>query len=157
MLISPHAVIKEPWHSITAYRPGGKKLGAWWLLVAPPESPPTLAPGAQTEGEHVELLHRGPGSQRQWSLREGKLHFSTSINYQLSQDRKLGTDSWSVTSPTCVPQGGFQGRGGTQQAQGPCKGHRKSHLLSALLTPEPGEGRGQQTGCVTIGWKVTCR
>ena len=70
-----------------------------------PESPPTLAPGAQTEGEHVELLHRGPGSQRQWSLQEGKLHFSTSINHQLSQDRKLGTDSWSVTSTyMCGPR-----------------------------------------------------
>ena len=65
LLISPHAVIKEPWHSTTAYRPRGKKLGAWWLLLVPPESPPTLAPRAQTEREHLELLHRGPGSQRQ--------------------------------------------------------------------------------------------
>ena len=33
-----------------------------------PESLPTPAPRAQTEGGHLELLHRGPGSQRQWSL-----------------------------------------------------------------------------------------
>ena len=47
-------------------------------LVAPPQSlPSTPAPRAQTEREHLELLHRGPGCQRQRSLREGKLHFST--------------------------------------------------------------------------------
>lgn len=50
-------------------------------LVAPggptPESPPTPAPRAQTEREYLELLHRGPGCQRQRSLQEGELHFST--------------------------------------------------------------------------------
>ena len=33
-----------------------------------PESPPTPAPRAQTEWGYLELLHRGPGSQRQWRL-----------------------------------------------------------------------------------------
>ena len=49
-----------------------------------------------------------------------------------------------------MAQGGSQGTGGgAQQAQELCRGHRKSHLLSASLIPEPGEGRDQQTGCVT--------
>ena len=42
-----------------------------------PESSPTPAPRAQTEREYLELLHRGPGCQRQRSLQEGELHFST--------------------------------------------------------------------------------
>ena len=33
-----------------------------------PESPPTPAPRAQTEWGYLELLHRGPGSQRQQNL-----------------------------------------------------------------------------------------
>ena len=33
-----------------------------------PGSPLTPAPRAQAEGECLELLHRGPGSQRQRSL-----------------------------------------------------------------------------------------
>ena len=56
------------------------------------ESLPTPAPRAQTEGGHLELLHRGPGSQRQWSLREGKLHFPTSINQLSAWDRLVVCD-----------------------------------------------------------------
>ena len=69
---------RSPWHPTTIYKHRGKKLGARWLLVAPPQSLPSMpAPRAQTEGELLELLHRGPDCQRQWSLQEGKLHFST--------------------------------------------------------------------------------
>ena len=42
-----------------------------------PESLPTPAPRAQTEGKYLQLLHRRPGCQRQQNLQEGKLHFST--------------------------------------------------------------------------------
>ena len=69
---------RSPWHPTTIYRPRGKKLGARWLLVAPPQSlPSTPAPRAQTKGKYLQLLHRRPGCQRQQNLREGKLHFST--------------------------------------------------------------------------------
>ena len=63
---------RSPWHPTTTYKHRGKKLGARWLLVAPPQSlPSTPAPKAQTEGEHLELLHRRPGCQRQWSSEKG--------------------------------------------------------------------------------------
>ena len=42
-----------------------------------PESSLTSPPRAHTEREHLELLHRGPGCQRQRSFQEGKLHFFT--------------------------------------------------------------------------------
>ncbi|XP_057576631.1 spermatogenesis-associated protein 31E1-like [Hippopotamus amphibius kiboko] len=46
--------------------PRGKKLGARWLMVAPPQSLPNIpVSGTPTEGGPLELLHRGPGSQRQ--------------------------------------------------------------------------------------------
>ena len=45
--------------------------------------------------------------------------------------RRLPGDRWDLTGPETV------------------QGHSKPHLLSTLLTPEPGEGRDQQTGCVT--------
>ena len=78
------------------------------------------------------------------------------VNNQISQDGEPRTDSWYVISSTRVAQGGSQDRSGAQQAQGLCRGHSKSHLLSASLIPEPREGRDQQTGGVTEQ-KVTCR
>ena len=72
------------------------------------------------------------------------------VNNQISQDGEPRTDSWSVISTyTCGPRRLPGDRWGTQQAQGLCRGHSKSHLLSASLIPEPQEGRDQQTGCVT--------
>ena len=54
------AVTKSPWHPTTIYRPRGKKLGAPWLLVAPPQSlASTLAHRAQKEGGHLERLTEG--------------------------------------------------------------------------------------------------
>ena len=53
--------------------------------------------------------------------------------------------------PKEAPKGQVRGSTGP----GMCRGHSKSHLLSASLNPEPGEGRDQQTGCVTEQ-EVTC-
>ena len=70
---------KEPLASLHHLQAQRKEVRGPVAPGGPTSDRPPLyaAPRAQTEGEFLELLHRGPGCQRQWSLQEGKLHFST--------------------------------------------------------------------------------
>ena len=80
------------------------------------------------------------------------------VNNQISQDGEPRTDSWSVISTyTCGPRRLPGDRWGTQQAQGLCRGHSKSHLLSASLIPEPEREETSRQDVSPSGWEVTCR
>ena len=125
------AVTKSPWCPTTIYRPRGKKLGAPWLLVAPPQSPDRgRTSGAPPKKARLPWAMESP--RRGASL----LH---DVNNQISQDREPRTDSWSVISIfTCGPRRLPGDRWGTQQAQGPAlslthpraqRGKRPAHRM----------------------------
>ena len=108
----------------------------------------TQLPRVNEQGSDCACSHQGQAPRGSGASKIGSFT-SPQYNNQISQDQELGTDLWSVTSTYMCGPRRLPGDRWDLTGPGTMQGHSKPHFLSTLLTPEPGEGRDQQTGCAT--------